>query len=147
MAYNRSVAWLGLALCHVWRLLWGTHYLKHAVQAAAAKHDCQAAYSDGKLWLEAVPGGTDFFACLPRIHPVPGRKSGNCVFHVSYDNSKHYTEYQAKLEEVKNALVSGKLTDDEKKLAVTEELLLNKKLTTKSVDFHVVCKIMTIGDV
>ncbi len=27
-------------------------------------------------------------------------------YHVSYDNSKHYTEYQAKLEEVKNALVS-----------------------------------------
>jgi hypothetical protein len=68
-------------------------------------------------------------------------------YHVSYDNSKYFKEYQEKLDEVKSALASGKLTDDEKKLVVTEELLLNKKIMVKSVDFHVVCKIITLGDV
>lgn len=68
-------------------------------------------------------------------------------YHVRYDNTKYFEEYRASLEQVRRALASGKLTADQTKNRLAEEEQLKGKLTVEQVDFHIVCKIITLGGV
>lgn len=70
----------------------------------------------------------------------------HATYHVAYDNTKFYNEYETSLAKAKEILQRKDITQDEWKLRNSEIACLLGKLNVKDVDFLVDCKVLHFHD-
>lgn len=67
-------------------------------------------------------------------------------YHIAYDNTAYYEEYQKGIDEANEVLMKKNISPDEWKLRTSEKTILENKMNIKEVDFHVKGKVLTLSD-
>lgn len=68
-------------------------------------------------------------------------------YHISYDNTQYFEQYQKGIDEANEVLSKPDLSLDEWKMRTSEKTLLESKLAVQNVDFHVQGKVIHFNDI
>lgn len=67
-------------------------------------------------------------------------------YHISYDNTQYFEEYQKGIAEANEVLAKQNISLDEWKMRTSEKVILESKMANTTIDFHVSGKIIKFDD-